>query len=81
MKPIQERLEECVAMRMWMRSVQIDEEPECMQLKDILARFAKHGEPASGSVHVNKLNKRIAYMLSNRAESKIGFLHTTNRKK
>lgn len=81
MKPIQERLEECVAMRMWMRSFQIDEEPECVHLKDLMARFAKHGESASGSIHVNKLNKRIAYMLSNRAESKIGFLHGNVRKK
>jgi len=74
MKPIQERLEECVAMRMWLRSVQIDEEPECQQLKAMMHRFAKHGETASGSIHVNKIQKRVAYMLSTRTESKIGFL-------
>jgi hypothetical protein len=73
-KPVQERLEECVAMRMWLRSVQIDEEPEIQHLRDLMHRFAKHGETASGSVHVNKIQKRVAYMLSMRAESKIGFL-------
>lgn len=73
MKPIQERLEECVAMRMWMRSVQIDNEPECKDLQEKMARFTKSGEPSSGSVFVNKINRRVVYMLSNKAESNIGF--------
>jgi hypothetical protein len=73
-KPIQERLEECVAMRMWLRSVQIDDEPEIQHLRDLMHRFTKYGESASGSLHVNKIQKRVAYMLSMRVESKIGFL-------
>ena len=72
-KPIQERLEECVAMRMWMRSVQIDHEPECKDLHDRISRFAKSGEPSSGSLFVPKINRRVVYMLSNRADSNIGF--------
>lgn len=74
MKPIEERLEECVAMRMWLRSVQIDEEPEIQHLRDLMNRFTKYAETASGTIHVNKIQKRVAYMLSMRAESKIGFL-------
>lgn len=71
---IQERLEECVAMRLWMRSLQIDEEPETRDLKEKMIEFIRDATPASGSFHVNKINKRVAYMLSTRAESKIGLV-------
>lgn len=66
------RLEECVAIRMWMRSMQIDEEDECADLKTKISDFARLGHPASGSFRVNKINRRVVYMLSNKVDSKIG---------
>lgn len=71
MKPQSERLEECVAMRMWMRSVQIDDDPACRDLKARMAEFAKSGQTSSGAVYVPKIDRRVVYMLSNRQDSKI----------
>lgn len=71
MKSIQERLEECVAMRLWLRSQQIDEEPECKDLKAKMLEFVRDAQACSGSFKVNKINKKVAYMLSNRVDSKI----------
>ena len=70
-KPIEERLEDGVAIRMWMRSMQIDEEPECQDLRQRIHEFTKHGQPASGSFHVAKLNRKVVYMLSTKQDSKI----------
>lgn len=72
MKPIQERLEECVAMRMWMRATQIDEAPECRRLKELMNEFVQDGIPASGSFAVAKIGRRVYYMLSTKTDSKIG---------
>jgi len=71
-KSQQERLEECVAIRMWMRNMQIDDEDECTDLKTKMSEFARLGHPASGSFRVHKINRRVVYMLSTKVDSKIG---------
>jgi len=71
-KDTQERLEECVAMRLWLRTMQIDEEPETRDLRSKMLDFVHDGIPSSGSFHVNKINKKVFYMLSTKTDCKIG---------
>lgn len=73
-KSTQERLEECVAMRLWLRSMQIDEEPEMRDLRTKMLDFIHNEIPSSGSCHVNKINRKVMYMLSTKCDCKIGLV-------
>lgn len=68
------RLEECVAMRIWLRTLQIDDEPDVDIFKKKMLDFVKTGTPSSGTFFVEKIGKKVAYMLSNRTESRIGLV-------
>lgn len=66
MKTIQDRLEECIAMRLWLKNLQIDDEPECGSLRKTMIEFVQNGQPASGSFQVNKLNRKVYFKLTTR---------------
>ncbi|MGA1563835.1 MAG: hypothetical protein ACO35C_04360 [Pontimonas sp.] len=61
-------------MRLWLRSLQVDDEPECRDLKAKMTEFVRDGHTASGSFTIEKIQKKVAYMLSTRVDSKIGIV-------
>lgn len=72
-KDQKDRLAECVALRMQMRDLQIDD--ECGIVHQKMQDFVKHGIPASGRITIKKLeNRPFVYMLSNTRDSQAALL-------
>lgn len=71
-KPQADRLAECVALRMQMRDLKIDE--ECGLVHQKMQDFVKHGTPASGRITIRSVGRPFVYMLSNTRDSQAALL-------
>jgi len=75
MKSLQERLEECIAMRLWLQNLQIDEEPECHAFRKTMTEFVQHGQASDGSFYVRKIGRKVHFRFTTRpVDSKISLI-------
>ena len=67
MKSVQERLNECIAIRSQLREMQC--ENECDELLSAMVHFVREGQAASGSFMVPSFGRRLEYTLSTKHDS------------
>ena len=71
-KSQQDRLAECVSLRMQMRDLGID--GECRVVHEKMQEFVKHGTTASGSILLPSCGRRFVYMLSHKQDCQAALL-------
>jgi hypothetical protein len=68
MKPQEQRLKECIAIRAQLRTY-VDDDSGCRDLIDAMTHFVRDGSPATGSVYVPQLDRTLNYVLSTKKDS------------
>lgn len=68
MKPVKQRLKECIAIRAQLRE-HLENDSTCKELIDAMTHFVRDGTASSGSVYVPELGRKLEYTFSNKKDS------------
>jgi hypothetical protein len=68
-KSVQDRLKECVNIRMQLRDLGLDNDTDLKQLHQKMVLFVRDETPSSGKIKIKSLGRNLLYTLSTKKDS------------